>query len=195
MTDAQSRIDAFFAAQGPWQAELAALRALLLGCGLTGDFKWRSPVYTVDGGNVAILWGFKDHAGLGFFKGVLLNDGHGLLVPPGDNSRSVRMVKFTSVAEIAAAEIALKDYIRQAIGVETAGLKVALPKDDLPYPEELVARLEADPAFKAAFAALTPGRRRGYVLHVSQPKKSETRTARIEKSLPNVFAGKGFDGR
>nr|WP_255775031.1 YdeI/OmpD-associated family protein [Halomonas alkalisoli] len=37
---------------------------------------------------------------------------------------------------------------------------------------------------KAAFEALTPGRKRGYILHFSGAKQSSTRTSRIEKCVP-----------
>ena len=49
------RIDSFFA-DGPWQAELVALRKTLLSEGLTETFKWSSPVYCHDNANVAIVW-------------------------------------------------------------------------------------------------------------------------------------------
>jgi uncharacterized protein YdeI (YjbR/CyaY-like superfamily) len=195
MNGTDRRVEVFFGKLNTWREELAALRAILLGSGLREEFKWRSPVYTFDGGNLAIIWGFKDHAALGFFKGVLLRDEAGILVAQGENSRSARVVKFTSPAEIAALEATLRDYIREAIEVEKAGLKVDLPKDDLDYPPELVDKLDADAAFRAAFEALTPGRRRGYVLHVSQAKQTATRAARIEKAAPKIFAGKGFNER
>lgn len=189
------KVESFFAEAKNWPEELAALRAILRACPLTEEFKWRGPVYTADDGNVAIVWGFKDFCALGFFKGVLLKDPEGILVPPGDNSRSVRMAKFTSVADIAAMEAILKDYIREAIEVEKAGLKVAFPKDDLDYPMELVDRLDGDPDFREAFGALTPGRQRGWVLHFSQPKQSATRVSRIDKAAPRILAGKGMHDR
>ncbi|MFZ2103661.1 MAG: DUF1801 domain-containing protein [Oricola sp.] len=189
------KVESFFAEAKNWPEELAALRAILLACPLAEEFKWRGPVYTTDDGNVAIVWGFKDFCALGFFKGVLLKDPEGILVPPGDNSRSVRMAKFTSVADIAAMEAILKDYIREAIEVEKAGLKVAFPKDDLDYPMELVDRLDGDPDFREAFGALTPGRQRGWVLHFSQPKQSATRVSRIDKAAPRILAGKGMHDR
>jgi uncharacterized protein YdeI (YjbR/CyaY-like superfamily) len=49
-----------------------------------------------------------------------------------------------------------------------------------------------DPRFKQAFAALTPGRRRGYLFHFAGAKQSATRTARIEKAMPAIFEGRGF---
>ncbi len=195
MAEADRRVDVFFTKQKNWQGELVALRAILLDSGLTEEFKWRSPVYTFDGGNVAIVWGFKDHAALGFFKGVLLKDPAGILVAQGENSRSARVVKFNSVAEITALEATIKDYLREAIKVEKAGLKVDLPKDDLDYPSELVDKLDTDAEFRTSFEALTPGRRRSWVLHVSQAKQAETRASRIEKAAPKIFEGKGFNER
>ncbi len=62
-------------------------------------------------------------------------------------------------------------------------------------PEELTAKFEEDPAFKAAFEALTPGRQRGYLLHFSGAKQSKTRTSRIEKCLPKIFEGIGLHDR
>lgn len=195
MAETDRRVGVFFDKLTRWQEELAALRAILLDSGLKEEFKWRSPVYTLNGGNVAIIWGFKDYAALGFFKGVLLKDKAGVLVAPGENSRSSRMVKFTDTGGIAKLAPVLKDYIREAMEIEKAGLKVDLPKDDLGYPEELIGKLDADPAYREAFEALTPGRRRGYILHFSEPKKSETRLSRIEKATDRIFAGKGFNER
>ena len=117
MDDPDPRIETFFAKSRKWRDELLALRKLLLDCGLAEEFKWRSPVYTAHGGNVAIVWGFKDYCGLGFFKGVLLKDPEGILVAQGENSRTARIVKFTSVAEIAEREAVLKDYVREAVEI------------------------------------------------------------------------------
>ncbi|WP_343225671.1 YdeI/OmpD-associated family protein [Oricola nitratireducens] len=190
-----AKVEIFYARDGRWRDELAALRTILLACPLTEDFKWRSPVYTAHGGNVATVWGLKDNAALSFFKGVLLRDPEGILLAPGENSRSVRMVKFTGLAEIAAMEAVLKDYIREAVENEKAGRKVDFPKDDLDYPEELVDRLDGDPDFRTAFEALTPGRQRGWVLHFSGAKQSATRASRIEKAAPRILAGRGMHDR
>lgn len=195
MGEGRSKLEAFFAEPGRWQAELAALRSILLDCGLTEEFKWSSPCYTMGGGNVALLWGFKDSATLGFFKGVLLADPQNLLIAPGENSRSSRVMRFTSLEEIADQDRAIRAYVQEAVELEKAGAKVELPKDDLLYPEELVAALQADPDLQLAFEALTPGRRRGYVLHFSQPKQSATRQARIAKNRDRILAGKGMHDR
>ena len=195
MGRAHPKAHAFYADQERWHDELAALRAILNDSGLCEEFKWRSPVYTHDGHNVALVWGFKDHAALGFFKGVLLKDKAGILVAQGENSRSTRVVKVTSVAQVTRLAPTLAAYLTEAIGIEKAGLKVDLPKDDLDYPAELVDRLDADDRFRAAFEALTPGRRRSWVLHFGQAKQSETRVSRIDRAAEKIFAGKGLNDR
>lgn len=189
MTD----LDTHFANLTQWREELLALRAILLASGLTEERKWYSPVYTHDGQNVAIIWGFKDRATLGFFKGVLLEDPEQILSVPGENSRSSRIVNFTDTARIEALRPVLMSYLAEAI--RKAAVKIDLPKDDLDYPDELTERLAADPELAAAFDALTPGRRRSWVLHLSQAKQSATRVARLEKAAPKIMAGKGLNDR
>jgi uncharacterized protein YdeI (YjbR/CyaY-like superfamily) len=83
--------------------------------------------------------------------------------------------------------------VREAITVEKAGLRMKPKKtSDYPVPEELKQRFRTDPRFKRAFEALTPGRQRGYLHHFAAAKRSETRAARIEKSMPAIFEGRGF---
>lgn len=195
MDNRHPKADAYFDGLRDWPDEQRALREILLASPLTEDFKWRSPVYTHQGSNVAIIWGFKDRASLGFFNGVLLKDPQGILRAPGENSRSSRGVNFTDTAQIAQLRPVLLAYIDEAIANEKAGLKVDLPKDDLDYPAELLARLETDDALRLAFDALTPGRRRSWLLHFGQAKQSATRVSRIEAAAPLIHAGKGLGGR
>ena len=185
------KVDDYLAQATRWPDELAKLRTIVLGCGLTEDFKWRQPCYTVEGGIVLLISSFKDYCALAFFKGVLLKDTSAILKAPGENSQSMRQARFTSVRDITAMEPILKSYIEEAIDNERAGLKIK--KDPaVSIPEEFRVRLEENSALKTAFAALTPGRQRAYLMHFAQPKQSKTREDRIAKCLPQILAGKGF---
>ncbi|MBF9033990.1 hypothetical protein HKCCE2091_07045 [Rhodobacterales bacterium HKCCE2091] len=195
MAETDPRIELFYDSERDWNAELRALRKILLSAGLGEEWKWRQPVYTAHGGNIATLWGFRDAAGIGFFKGVLLTDPEKILEPAGENSRSSMVVRFTDVAAIEAKAGVLRAYLEEAAENERKGLKVAFPKDDLEYPEELTDRLDADPELREAFDALTPGRRRSWVLHVSGAKQSATRAGRIDKARDRILAGKGLNDR
>jgi uncharacterized protein YdeI (YjbR/CyaY-like superfamily) len=179
-----------------WQEELKILRRLLLECGLTEERKWGSPCYTLNNKNVVMIAAFADNCALSFLKGVLLKDEQDILEKPGENSQSVRFVRFTNVKQIMAKWEVLKHYVFEAIEVEKAGLQVKLKKlSDYEVPEEFQERLDADPALKAAFEGLTPGRQKGYLLYFSGAKQPKTRKARIEKYIPKILRGIGFHDR
>jgi uncharacterized protein YdeI (YjbR/CyaY-like superfamily) len=180
--------------RAPWRKETEQLRRILLDCQLSEELKWGKPCYAYQGTNLAIIQGFKAYCALLFFKGVLMKDPHKILVKTGVNTIVGRQIRFTDVREIIKMEPVLKAYIQHAIEIEKAGLKVSPPKNaDVKMPTELQKRLDAAPALKTAFKALTPGRQRGYIFHISGAKQSKTREARIDKCLPQILKGKGLN--
>jgi uncharacterized protein YdeI (YjbR/CyaY-like superfamily) len=105
----------------------------------------------------------------------------------------VRWIKFSDLPAIVTMEPVLKAYIREAIELEKAGLKVDFNKNrKLVFPEEFQIKLEENPAFKTAFEGLTPGRQRGYNLYFSAPKQSKTRESSIKKCMPQILKGNGL---
>jgi uncharacterized protein YdeI (YjbR/CyaY-like superfamily) len=175
-----------------WEAEIAAMQRVLAGFTMNEECKWGKPTYTVDGKNIVIMQSFKEYFALGFFQGALLKDPKKVLVQLGQ-VQAGRVMKFTSVRDIAAKAATIKAYVREAIAVGKAGLRTERKKtSDFPVPEELAERFRADPRFKRAFEALTPGRQRSYLFHFGAAKQSATRVARIEKAVPAIFEGRGF---
>jgi uncharacterized protein YdeI (YjbR/CyaY-like superfamily) len=175
-----------------WESEIAEIRRVLAGIAMKEETKWGRPTYTVDGKNIVILQDFKEYFGLGFFQGALLKDPKNVLVQLGQ-VQAGRVMKFSSAKQIKASAATIKAYVREAIAVEKAGLRVEKKKtSDFPVPEELTARFRKDPRFKRAFEALTPGRQRGYLYHFAAAKQPATRVARIEKAMPAIFEGRGF---
>jgi len=192
MSRKNPKIDAFLSEAGKWRDEMTKLRAIALGLGLTEELKWAKPCYTFRESNVVIIQGFKDYCALMFCKGSLLKDARGILTRPGVHTQAGRQARFTDVREIAKAEPLLKAYISEAIEAEKAGLEVVFKKTPEPIPEEFRIKLDGNPALKAAFFALTPGRQRAYLLFFSAAKQSKTREARIEKCRRHILDGKGF---
>ena len=180
-----------------WRAELEAMRPLLLGAGLHEEFKWRKPCYTHQGANVVIFQPFKELCALLFFKGALLQDPGGALKEQGANTHSGLRLEFRSVADVTAASGTIAALVQDAIRVERAGLSVPqrASTDDEPYPEELHLVLDADAALRDAWERLTPGRRRGWLLHFNAAKQSRTRVARIERAAPRILEGFGMHDR
>ena len=192
--ETNSKVDGFIGRAKNWQEEYEKLREIVLGCGLTEELKWGVPCYVVEDANIVLMHGFKDYCALLFFKGALLSDPKGILITQTENVQAGRQVRFTSVQEIVKLESTLKAYIKEAIKVEKAGLKVDYKKTtEFTMPEEFQRQLDESPALKTAFEALTPGRQRGYLLHFSSAKQSKTREARVEKYRQHILDGKGLD--
>jgi uncharacterized protein YdeI (YjbR/CyaY-like superfamily) len=174
-----------------WQAEIAAMRRVLGGFAMKEECKWGKPTYTVDGKNVVIMQGFKEYFGLGFFQGALLKDPKKVLVQLGQ-VQAGRVMKFTSVKDITAKAATIKAYVREAIAVEKAGLRMKKKTSDFPVPEELKERFRRDPRFKRAFEALTPGRQRSYLYHIAAAKLFGDTGGANRKAMPAIFEGRGF---
>jgi uncharacterized protein YdeI (YjbR/CyaY-like superfamily) len=194
MNKTNPKVDAFLSKQKNWKDEFEKLRTIILGSELTEELKWGTPCYTFQNRNVVLMHGFKEYCALLFFKGALLKDPDGILIRQTQNVQSARQIRFTSVREIVKLKTTLKAYLKEAVEVEKAGLKVNF-KDtsEFTVPEEFQKRLDKSATLKKAFRALTPGRQRAYLLYFSTPKQSKTRESRIEKSTAQILAGKGLD--
>ncbi len=186
-------MEEFFEKADKWKEEYVKLRQLVNECGLTEEYKWMHPCYTLSGKNVVLIHGFKDCCALLFFKGALLEDTHDLLVQQTENVQSGRQLRFTSSEEIEKNRDAVKQYIQQAIEVEKSGRKVELKETrEYEVPNEFQKKLDDSPDLKKAFSALTPGRQRAYLFYFSTAKQSKTRESRIEKYLDKIMSGKGI---
>jgi uncharacterized protein YdeI (YjbR/CyaY-like superfamily) len=176
-----------------WQKETDTLRKIALDCDLAEELKWGKPCFTYQKKNVAIIIPLNYAFALSFFKGALLKDPKHILQRIGE-AQAGRWVKFISPKEISALQATLRNYIHEAIQVEESGEKVPLKKaSEYVVPEELRVRLNSAPELMAAFEALTPGRRRSYIFHVSGAKQAKTRAARAEKCVPMILSGLGFN--
>lgn len=186
------RIDVRLQKMTAWQAECAVLRDLLLETELDEAFKWREAAYTLNGEVVAMISHRKANCGIAFFRGALLSDPEKVLEAPGPNSQASRELKFTSLAEIEASQDLIRAYVAEAIQIHRDGRKVDFKaKDELVLPEELIEVLADDAELSHAWDALTPGRKRSWILHISSAKQQKTKHARIEKGRAKIMSGKG----
>lgn len=178
-----------------WLAGLLTLRRLCLEAGLAETAKWGHPCYMHAGRNVAILGAFRGDFRLTFFNASLLTDAEGRLEKQGPNTRHPDCLRFTDTALPQALAPVILAYLSEAMGYAGAGILPPKEVSDLDLPAELVDALDADPDFAEAFHALTPGRQKSWVLHLTDAKTLATKLARIEKSRPRILAGKGATER
>jgi uncharacterized protein YdeI (YjbR/CyaY-like superfamily) len=177
------KVDWFFNKAKKWQEEYDRLRVIVLDCGLTEELKWGCPCYTYENSNIVLIHGFKEYCALLFMKGSLLKDTKGILVQQTKNVQAARQIRFTHIDEIIKMESILKNYIKEAIKVEKAGLKVPLKKvSEFTIAEEFRTALDETPALKKAFSLHQDFKRIPSLLFFRQTVK--TREARIEKTSP-----------
>ncbi|MBL0136702.1 MAG: YdeI/OmpD-associated family protein [Chitinophagaceae bacterium] len=188
------KVDWFFTKPSKWQDEFSELRILVLESGLTEELKWGCPCYTIGKSNIVLIHGFKQYCALLFMQGALIKDPKGLLIQQSENVQAARQMRFTKIEDILKNKTAIKSYIKEAIKINKAGLKVELKKTaEYKMPVEFKTVLDDMPELKKAFKSLTPGRQRGYLLYFSAPKQAKTRESRIEKFLQQILDGKGLN--
>ncbi len=178
-----------------WQTGLTALRQICLDCGLIETVKWGQPCYQHAGRNIALMGALRDDFRISFFDAVLLNDPQGILEKPGPNTQYACLIRFTDDLQVRQMQPGISDFLSQAKANAEAGTRPARTSPELELPVELTEAFLADAVLAAAFAALTPGRQRSYVINLSAAKKTETRVARISRFRAGILAGKGLHER
>lgn len=188
------KVDWFFDKSTKWQEAYQELREIALSFDLSEELKWGCPCYTIGKSNIFLIHGFKDYCAILFMQGALLKDTKNMLIQQTENVQSARQIRFTNIEEILKSKSIVMAYIKEAIELDKAGLKVELKKTtEFTMPDEFQSALNEMSDLKIAFEKLTPGRQRGYLLHFSSAKQSKTRKERIEKYIPKILDGKGLD--
>ena len=103
-------------------------------------------------------------------------------------------MRFINIQEITKLKSVIKSYVKEAIENEKQGIKSNTTEKVEPIiVEELEVIFKKNASLKKAFAALTPGRQRAYLIHFSGAKQPATRIARIEKHREAILAGRGIN--
>jgi uncharacterized protein YdeI (YjbR/CyaY-like superfamily) len=153
------KADWFFKKDTKWQEAYSDLRMLVLECGLIEELKWGCPCYTVEKSNIVLIHGFKNYCALLFMQGALLKDAKKILVQQTENVQSARQIRFSNIEEILKNKSTIKAYIKEAIAIDKAGLKLELKKTtEYKIPDEFQHVLDEMLELRTAFQALTPGR-------------------------------------
>jgi len=119
---ASQHIDKHIKELNDWRGKLLArLRKLILSTSseITEDWKWDTPVFVCKG-NVVAGGVFKDHVKLNFFKGASLKDPKKLF-NAGLEAKASRGIDISENSKID--EAALKEMIREAVALNSAGKK------------------------------------------------------------------------
>lgn len=178
-----------------WADVIAAVRRACLHAGLTECVKWGSPCYMHAGRNITLIGAMKNDVRLSLFEAGLLVDTDGILEPNGPNTQYASILKLRSAEDVAFRADHIQRFLGELMVAAEAG-KVAPKSSYMPdMPDELLQALDHDPEFAEAFAALTAGRQKSYLINLNGARKAQTRLDRIAKFRPKILAGKGATER
>lgn len=188
-------VDEYIQSADYWQDELKRLRQILRDTELAEEVKWGARCYTIDGKNIVGLGGVKSYFGLWFHQGALLDDKKDVLINAQEGkTKALRQWRMTAASDIKPSII--KSYVKQAIKLSREGKAIKPDRSRLiVIPLELRNALRKSKGATAAFNSLRTGLQREYAEYISDAKREDTKSRRIEKIMPMIVDGKGLNDR
>lgn len=187
--------DSYFEGDLKYPTEIYELRRILLKSGLIETLKWGIPTYCYGKENIVAMCEFKNHFGIWFYQGALLEDVSKKLINANEeNTKALRQWRMTSLAEIN--EQLILEYIFESVENSKLGKKI-VPDRDKPIiiPEELNAEFSKNASFASSFEALNKTKKREYCEYIETAKRLETKLQRIDKIIPLVQSGVGLNDK
>jgi uncharacterized protein YdeI (YjbR/CyaY-like superfamily) len=150
--------------------------------------KWNFPHF-MHQGMLCGMAAFKGHCTFGFWKGAL--------ILPQDKTGDEAMGQFgriTSLSDLPSEKI-LIGYIKQAIHLNEAGIKVPARskpkrKKELVVPDYFMAALKKNKKALKSFENFDYSHKKEYVEWITEAKREETRSKRMETALKWLAKGK-----
>ena len=184
-------VDAYIAKAAPFaQPILERLRGIVHEAvpGIEETLKWGAPSYVHAGGIVCMMAGFKQHVSFGFWK-------HALVMGEVERDGMGSFGKLRALGDLPPKR-ELVALIRKAAKLNEQGVKstgsrkqgALRPPPEVPV--ELAAALKRNKAAAAAFKTFPPGQQRDYCEWISEAKREETRTRRLEQAIEWIAEGK-----
>jgi uncharacterized protein YdeI (YjbR/CyaY-like superfamily) len=153
--------------------------------------KWGMPFFMAHGALLANMAAFKAHCSFGFWKATAMKDSKKLL--NASANAMGHLGKLASVDDLPD-DKTLTAYIKEAAKLNQQGVKAPhnrnKPDEKLTVPAFFTKALGKHKKAKAQWAKFPPGRRREYVMWLSEAKSEETRNKRLETALEWIAEGK-----
>ena len=148
--------------------------------------KWGMPTFMYKGKILASFASFKAHASFGYWNDTMLRE---------DEKSREAMGQFGRLASLddLPPRDALVALTRKSMALIESGAKPErqrAPKAPLTVPQDLRAAIDAAPAAKATWEAFPPSCQREYVEWVTEAKRDETRTKRLNQTIEWLTEGK-----
>jgi len=191
----EPKIALYIANAAPFaQPILNHLRALVhQACPETEEkIKWGFPHFDFKGPMVSMA-AFKHHCAFTFWKGDLLSDPHQVL----DKNRSEamgQMGKLTRLEDLPSDEIMIA-LIKEAMALNEAGVRLPQKpkmsgKKELEVPDWFLDAIRSNPKAFETWENFSYSHRKEYLEWVTEARREETRSERLNKMLEQLQEGK-----
>lgn len=193
IVDKSEKIESYYKKEHTFRKGIALLREIALKTDAIEDFKWRIPVYTLNGKNVFGICKFKSHFGVWFFNGVFLKDSKKVLENAQEGkTKGMRHWKFQRLDEVD--EKVVLAYMKEALDNQKKGLEVKAEKTKkIEIPALLQSKLARKLDLKEAFEKFTPYKQKEFCEYVAEAKQEKAKLRRLEKILPMINDGIGLN--
>ena len=148
--------------------------------------KWSMPTFMYKGKILAGMASFKAHATFGYWNDTMLQ------ADEKNRSAMGQFGRLTSVDDLPSRD-ALVELTRRSMALVDSGAKVErqrAPKAELTVPQDLQAAIDAAPSARATWDAFSPSCQREYVEWVTEAKRDETRSKRLNQTVEWLKEGK-----
>ena len=148
--------------------------------------KWSMPTFMYKGKILAGMASFKAHATFGYWNDTMLQ------ADEKNRSAMGQFGRLTSVDDLPPRD-ALVELTRRSMALVDSGARIErqrAPKAELTVPQDLQAAIDAAPAARATWDAFPPSCQREYVEWVTEAKRDETRTKRLNQTIELLNEGK-----
>ena len=148
--------------------------------------KWSMPTFMYKGKILAGMASFKAHATFGYWNDTMLQ------ADEKNRSAMGQFGRLTSVDDLPSRD-ALVELTRRSMALVDSGAKVErqrAPKAELTVPQDLQAAIDAAPTARATWDAFSPSCQREYVEWVTEAKRDETRSKRLNQTVEWLKEGK-----
>jgi uncharacterized protein YdeI (YjbR/CyaY-like superfamily) len=182
------RVDAYIGRAAPFARPiLKHLRKIAhVGCpDVEETIKWQSPFFEHKG-IICFMAAFKEHCVFGFWKGALIF---------GKKHKGAmgHFGRITSISDLPS-EKELIRYVRKAAELNEAGVKKSPPrsrtKQKINVPSDLKAAVQRNAKARKTFEDFSYSHKKEYVDWITDAKRDETRTRRLQTAVQWLTQGK-----
>ena len=158
-------------------------------------WKWSFPNFMYHGGVLCSMAAFKQHCSFGFWKASIIDDTDKILNVGEGKEGMGHLNKLYTLKDLPKDTI-LKKYIKAAMKLNDAGVKVARPKPpekekkELLTPAHLINELKKNKQAEKVFNDFSYSNKKEYIEWFEEAKTDATRDKRLQQALEWIVEGK-----